>query len=245
MAKKLLWLCVGILLLSACKPGAPTPLPSPTQNIYTIQLTPGLNWLRPLFSACADQLSLGLYVEETPFRQIDLQSADIGFQWGGELPPQAVGFEISSDPLVVVVSPENPVTSLQLGQLQDIYSGKIKEWVELDPEFPAAEIHFWVNSTQDEAAGVFVNSMLNGKSSDIEAYEAPHPAEMRAAIAADAASIGYLPSRWVDSSVRAISISDQLEAPRFPVVALSSAQPEGDLQEWLLCVQEQVSGTEN
>ena len=243
MAKNILGFCLGFVLLAACSPGALTPSPAPTQTIYTVQLTPGLNWLRPAFTGCAEQSSLGVLVEEIPFQQIDLPSTDVAFQWGSELPLQAHGFEISSDQLVVVVNPANPAASLQLDQLQNIYAGKITGWSELDSELPAAEIHFWVNSTQDEAADVFIHTLLNGKNSAIEAYEAPHPAEMRSAIAADPASIGYLPARWVDSSVRVITIRDQLETSQIPVVALSSAQPEGALQEWLLCVREQVTST--
>ena len=245
MAKRPLWLCIGMLLLSACQPAVLIPTPAPTQVIFSIQLTPGLSWLRPAFTSCADLSSLGLLVEEIPFRHFDLQLADVGFKWGGELPSQAHGFEISSDQLVVIVNPENQAASLRLEQLQNIYTGKIDNWSEFDPESSSAEIHFWVNSSQEEAADAFVNTMLNEKSSDIEAYEAPHPTEMRAAIAADSASIGYLPARWVDSSVRVIPISDQPESPQIPVIALTTAQPEGDLQDWLLCVQNQASNLEN
>ena len=48
---------------------------------------------------------------------------------------QPVGFQVGVDALTVVVNPKNPVKGVTQAQLADIYSGKIKNWKEIDPAF--------------------------------------------------------------------------------------------------------------
>ena len=71
---------------------------------------------------------------------------------------------------------------------------------------------------------------------------APAPAEMRAAIAADPASIGLLPGRFLDSSVRRLEIDDlDPDALRAPLLAFTPGEPQGPLRAWLFCLQERLN----
>lgn len=45
-----------------------------------------------------------------------------------------IEFVIARDAIAVIVNPENPVNQLTLGQLSDIYSGKINNWLEVGGE---------------------------------------------------------------------------------------------------------------
>ena len=48
---------------------------------------------------------------------------------------EPVSFQVGVDALTVVVNPKNPVKGVTQAQLADIYSGKIKNWKEIDPAF--------------------------------------------------------------------------------------------------------------
>jgi len=74
------------------------------------------------------------------------------------------------------------------------------------------------------------------------AHLAPDPNAMRQAVAADPSAIGYLPGRWVDSSVRPLSIAGS-PAPSYasPSWAATQATPHGAQKEWLLCLQRSIA----
>jgi hypothetical protein len=65
---------------------------------------------------------------------------------------------------------------------------------------------------------------------------------MRQAVAADPSAIGYLPRRWVDSSLRPLSIDGISETSlRQPILAVTQTTPQGAQKEWLLCLQRSIA----
>jgi hypothetical protein len=61
---------------------------------------------------------------------------------------------------------------------------------------------------------------------------------MRAAVAADPGAIGFIPSRWLDSTVRSLTITNLDPATlSFPVLALTPTAPTGAQRTWLACLQ--------
>jgi hypothetical protein len=65
------------------------------------------------------------------------------------------------------------------------------------------------------------------------------PQQMLSAIAADQGAIGFIPVRWLDSTVRSVTISNIDSASlSFPVLVLTPTEPSGAFRTWLSCVQE-------
>jgi len=58
---------------------------------------------------------------------------------------------------------------------------------------------------------------------------------MRRAVARDSQAIGYLPSRWVDSQVKVITV-DGIKTMAIPVLALTQMEPQGEVKSLLECL---------
>ncbi len=246
MHKWIRWLLFGGVFLSACSAkttSPPLPTVDPLKPIIA-QLTPELNWLRPILAACSSEAAYSLRIEEASAMNIDLPENALAFQWGGEMPAGLQGFELGQDRLAVIVHPENPLAALTLAQLQRVYSGEITQWNELDPAASADSITLWVNSPDDQTLAVFLTNLLHQAKVDAEAYLAPHPEEMRTAVSRDPDGIGFLPARWLDTSVKEIILNDLGQGLTVPIVALSAQAPDSQQQLWLDCIQRTLAETE-
>ncbi len=64
---------------------------------------------------------------------------------------------------------------------------------------------------------------------------------MLEAVAASPSTIGFLPRRWLNSQVKEIHIQgiDPSDL-RIPILALTKTEPEGQVKDWLICVQERI-----
>ena len=69
----------------------------------------------------------------------------------------------------------------------------------------------------------------------------PNPLAVRQAVAGDPQAIGLIPAFWLDSTVRAVTISDPpANGMRFPIVYSASAEPQGAKLSWLLCIEKAI-----
>lgn len=246
MHKWIRWLILGGVFLSACtakNTSSPLPTVAPFKPIIA-QLTPELNWLRPILAACSSEAAYSLRIEEGSAMNIDLPENALAFQWGGEIPAGLQGFDLGQDRLAIIVHHENPLAALTLAQLQRVYSGEITHWNELDLAASADSITLWVNSPDDQTQAVFITNLMQRAKVDAEAYLAPHPEEMRTAVSSDPLGIGFLPARWLDTSVKEINLSDLSQALTVPIVALSAQEPDSQQQLWLDCIQRALAVTE-
>jgi ABC-type phosphate transport system substrate-binding protein len=147
---------------------------------------------------------------------------------------------LGSDDLVVVVNPQNPVHNLTGSQLRNIFSGASRAWSAYS-KGKTNPIQVWVYPTGNEIRQYFEDALAPLRLNP-SALLAPDPAAMRQAVAGDTSAIGYLPGRWVDSSVRQLSITDisELSLPQ-PILAITPTEPQGAQKEWLLCLQRSIA----
>jgi hypothetical protein len=240
---KLVFLLAGILL-NACQPVILTLPPPPTPEIWHVQFTPALRWLGPIFQQCAAGLpGANLVVNERAAGQLTPTTADFSFQWGERANPAAFTAVIGQDDLVLVVNPANPIGSLTAVDVQNIFDSKIETWGPLlatrcancTPAFEGA-LRAYVYPVGDD-----MRTAASWIPAGPAAVLAPDPAAVRGALAAERFSIGYLPRRWLDASVKAVVIEGanpgQLTRP---VLAMAPQEPQGTKRAWLLCVQEKL-----
>lgn len=239
--KPLLWQALSLLLtlLTACQTAqTPTPLiaPLPTPHILAVQVTPALQSLGAQFHACADELpSTGLVVSNTPAPSLDLNKAAVALRWGLQSKPEGYAAVLGQEALVVIVSTQSTLQSIGLADLRAIYQGKLRAWPGTDNEIQA-----WTYPSGDDATEVFEGTILGGSTIPASAvYTAPDPEAMLETVAKTPNAVGYLPRRWLNSSVKALNIQGiAAESLRQPVVALSKSEPEGPEKSWLLCLQQ-------
>jgi len=227
------------LATASCQAAPPVSVPTP--QFWRVQYTPALVWMTPEFNLCVrQQPGYALVVSAKPASALDVNQAEIILRWGVSAENTGYLAELGSDDLVVVVNPQNPVHDLIGSQLRNIFSGASRAWSAYS-KGNSNPIQVWAYPTGNEIRQYFEDAVAPLRLNP-SALLAPDPAAMRQAIAADTSAIGYLPGRWVDSSVRQLSITDISELSlRQPILAITPTEPQGAQKEWLLCLQRSIT----
>jgi hypothetical protein len=213
------------VLLAGCAP-VPTPAPIATPRILQVQMTPSLQSLAVGFSMCAEeQPATGLVTLETPADALD-PALSLALRWGppNELPGSVsvIGYET----LVVIVHPQDPRAAVALEELRGLYQGKQSGTA-------------WAYPAGDDVQQVFEAAVLDGEPAPARAVSlAPHPQAMREAVAGEPGAVGFLPQRWLDDTVKAVTVEgiapERLTAP---ILAMRNTEPSDPEKAWLLCLQ--------
>jgi phosphate transport system substrate-binding protein len=140
-------------------------------------------------------------------------TADIGTS-SRDLKPEEgvlglVDTPVAYDGIAVIVSPENGVSNLSMAQLQDIFSGKIRNWKEVGGADRRIDL---VN--RDEASGTreaFKKIVMKDVPFDPAAAVLPGTGQVRDVVARAGGAIGYISlgfvePRFTDVRVKALSV---------------------------------------
>ncbi len=98
-------------------------------------------------------------------------------------------YKVALDGLSVYVSAENPVKELSVGQLEDIFTGKVKSWKELGGNDAPITVYSRENSSGTYE--FFKENVLKGKDFAASAQPMPGTAALLQAVAKDKNGIGY------------------------------------------------------
>ncbi len=233
-----------VLSLGACQPQNLSITPPSPLETWQVEYTPALRWLSPFLQGCTTGLSgIVLEVSERPAVQLGSSQADFSFQWGERAVADGFSAVMGHDSLVVVVNRANPVSKLTPDEVQRLFSGKAVHWnlasgtscTSCGPDFDG------VVQTYGYAPGEDIRVVASWIPTGPETLLVPGPAEVRAAVAKERYSGGYLPARWLDATVRAVAISNAepglLERP---VLVFAPGEPRGAQRAWLACVREAI-----
>jgi hypothetical protein len=237
-ARLVISLAIG-LAISSCQ--AATPVSVPTPQYWRVQYTPALAWMAPTFNLCIrQQPGYALAVSAKPATALDISQAEIILRWGAAVESTGYLAKLGSDDLVVVVNSQNPVHDLASSKIRNIFTGSNRTWSNYIKS-NSNPIQVWVYPQGNEIRRYFEDA-LAPLGLNQSAHLAPDPAAMRQAVAADPSAIGYLPARWVDSSVRQVPMTDITESSlRQPILAATQTEPQGAQKKWLLCLQGSIS----
>lgn len=108
------------------------------------------------------------------------------------------------DGVGVVVNPNNKVTSLSTGQLQDIFSGKISSWKELGGE--DREINLYDRDAASGTRSVFWEKAIKETEVSKKANVVVSNGAMKTAIAGDPYGIGYVSVGHIDATVAPVAL---------------------------------------
>lgn len=237
--RNLLLFCLAAGLLAACTAPATQP-PPPTPQVLTVALTPAVRTWQPSFYACAATLpDLRLWMEETPASRLDLQNG-LALRLGAPvLAAPYFAAQIGEEQIVILVHPDNPITSLSAEALRRLYTGQMVTWDSLEAAF-SQPVQAWSYPDSEELSQIFKAALWGSTPSPIQAFLAPDPAAMLEAVAATPGALGYLPRSWLaDNALRSISVDKELaEGLRQPVLVLSAAEPQGLAQALVSCLQD-------
>ena len=229
-----------LALLAACA-DLPTPQPLPPTQWLRVQVSPSLALSDDLLSACTPA-GAGLALQGVTGAAFAADQVDLTLRWGA--PPDSSGYsaQIGEDELVPVVHPSNSVQALTFSALQTTFAGGLPGW---DWDFlgqTAQPLSVYAYPASSDIQAILASQLLpSGQPLPREVVVAPGPAQVREAVAADPGALGFLPRRWVDASVKAITVTG-LPAGAWtkPILALSAVEPQGIARAWLLCVQQGI-----
>lgn len=113
-------------------------------------------------------------------------------------------FVITLDAIAVIVHPSNPITSLSMGQLQTLYSGKIVRWMGVGGGDDA--VRLLAPPRASGVTGAFAQIVLpdGDMAANIEHLESSE--QVVAAVAADARAVGIVSITLVDDGARVVPL---------------------------------------
>jgi len=228
-----------ITFLSACMPA--TPQPQPTLQLWQAQFTPSLRWIGPALNLCTRQHpGIALSIDERPAQALNPAQADFTLRWGAPETLKGYTIEIATEELVVIIHPDNPLDSLDLSEIRAIFTGKTQSWSAFI-KGNSGRIQVWTEADGSDVQQVFQSILPQQPLTNPFAHLAPDPMAMRQSVGSDLTAIGYLPRRWLDSTVRAIQIKGISAAIlRQPILVMWESGPQGAQKDWLLCLQESI-----
>ena len=234
-----LWFCC-LLLFTAC--GNPSHATAPsTPVIVNVALTPSVQQLAEVLHSCSiAHADFVLTINEMPASALDNQTADLVFRLGGS-PGNMYAAAIGEESIVLIVNTDNPVLSIPLEKIHDLFTGQITSWVDVGGEQQSVQV--WVYPEGDDVRSVFDAVIFPGENLNPQAILAPNPQAMLNAVADDPQAIGYVPRGWLVRAndvdrIRILNVDPTLaEDLRQPILALSRTEPEGLLRQLLGCVQ--------
>lgn len=244
IARKARLLClIGSLSLWLAGCQTPTPLPESTDfpEAVVVQHTPALRVITPVLEACAaEDPDLALFFEETPKPEIKLDALADNFpRLGvvlGEPLEDSYSVLLTQVPLVVIVHPSNSVEKLDEAGLRGLFTGQVQNWDEMGSS--AQPVTPWVLTPADESRQLFEAVILGKEKIFGQARLAADPGWMLAGVSADPGAIGYLPSAWLDESVKTVALGPGLEADlHLPLLAMAASEPQGAARRLLICLQ--------
>lgn len=201
--KKLVLVCVGILVLAGCSRSS--------TNKITLA---GSTAFQPFAEKLAEK-----YMVDHPELRINVQgggsavgiqsaltgAAEIGMADLLTLPDEASSLEvtiIARDGIAIVVHPENPVTNISPHQALQIFAGRITNWKDVG----GSDFNIRVIS-REEGSGTrrtFDKLVLDGEKLIPSALFQNSNGTIKEAVANDRGAIGYLSISLVDKRIKAL-----------------------------------------
>ena len=139
-------------------------------------------------------------------------------------------YQIGTDVIKVIGNSQNPMKSLTLVQVRDIFTGRVQNWKDI--QGPDQSINVWVYASGEDVEQLFEQKALSASPVTTLARLAVSPEDMAAAVAKDANAIGLLAESW-----KAAGVTNLYTVSTEPVLVYTPSQPQGDVLDLIRCLQ--------
>jgi undecaprenyl-diphosphatase len=221
-------------------------------QIINLQYSNSLDWLIPTMTSCANLLQkTALVTHNLPADEMSLKNADLILRWGSPAPLNQTANQLGLEQLVLAANNDSPLNSLSLDAARRIFDGEITTWGNLHSFCPdclkqpydsgndgkSIVLNFY--PPEEDIQTLFIQKVMLGQPVAAEiGLLVPDASAMRESISGNANVIGFLPVNSLNSSVREITLNGSDPSTlQIPILAITSAQPQGKIKEWLLCLQ--------
>lgn len=111
---------------------------------------------------------------------------------------------IAVDSMTIIVHPSNTIEDLSIGQIRDIFTGKIKNFREVGG--PDRRIVLVVREDGSGTRSAFEEMVMGGEETSNTALQKPASGAIRFTVAGNENMIGYLGLGYLDEKVKAVSV---------------------------------------
>ncbi len=170
-------------------------------------------------------------------------AAQIGMADLVTLPPEAkslVSFVVARDGIAVIVSVKNKVNNLTLGQIRDIYNGKIKNWKELGGSDRAITV---ISREAGSGTRSSFETIVKNISLTKEAIIQDSNGTVRETVTNDDNAIGYLSHGLINEKIKPVTVdgvsctTDEIMKGKYvlvrPIFLLTKGAPAGKVKEFI------------
>ena len=152
---------------------------------------------------------------------------------------------VALDGLVIVVHPQNPITSLTQAQVQSLFSGETGSWAAVGgPDLAVAP---FAQERGDGARTIFSRRIMGARPVSINTVIHSNNAALMEAIAAEPMAIGYTMMGALDDTVKPVAIDGIAPTPEtaasqdypltVPLYFVAKQEPQGELRAFLAWLQ--------
>lgn len=135
--------------------------------------------------------------------------------------PDLVVHTIGVDGIAIVVHPSNPINNLSLGQIKDIFSGRINNYKEVGG--PDRRIVLVEREDGSGTRSMFESFVMNNADVSERALQKPASGAIRFTVSGNENAIGYLGIGYLDGTIKPVSINgvdpteENIRAIRYPL----------------------------
>jgi hypothetical protein len=200
-----------LLWISACSAGTPTVTPQLVTVYSTLAAQP---WLPEVYECAGHSLVVS--------RVEDPSAADIALRIGEPEWLTSPAYQIDTEEILIVTHRQSPVQNLTLEEARALFAGQGD---------PSVEV--LVYASGEDLQEVFDRSVMQGSRIAPSARLVADPQRMSDTLVNETSSVGILPRRWKAGNTR-----DVFSIGPVPVLAIMPSEPEGAIEELIVCLQQ-------
>jgi hypothetical protein len=151
----------------------------------------------------------------------DASTADLVLRVGEPALLSSYAYQIDTEEILIVTQRQSPVQNLTLDEARALFSGLG------DPS-----VQVWVYAAGADVQGVFDQTVMEGRAVSASARLAANPQQMSDTLVNEPNTVGILPRHWKAGDSREV-----FSAGTVPVLAMTSVEPQGAIQDLIACLQ--------
>lgn len=237
-----------LMTLTACvSTSEPTAIAFNVERIATTSELEGLvsRWLTAYIEETGRvNLHLELLPSQEMLSTLERGDSKLGFI-GGDVPVGWFATPLSREAIAIIVSPQISISSLEVEELADLFSGRVKSWETFSDDAVAIQpiIPFSGNVFRER----FAQEVMGPSPFDPSSLLGSTPDEILELVESVPGAVGFLPIGQMGEEVAVIAISgvvpsvDSVESGAYPlwvdILAVSPQEPIGPVRDFVIWLQ--------
>jgi undecaprenyl-diphosphatase len=226
-------------------------MPEPSEvETYQVSIEPDLEWLLPAMNACQQEAdNLDILFGQEAVSDSSVLTDDVFIAYGEIQNLSDSVFQIGSDSLALASHPSLSLEDASSDLAAMIFSSNQKTWAEVreycvecfSSASQSGDIVLFVYPSETRLRQATVELLPAGFHFASTALIAPGARQVRESLSADPNAVGFLPRKWLNSSVKEIHLTGTVgSTPQIPILAYTANHFDETLADWLICVQNRI-----